>query len=66
MRSRTMFLAQRIRVGWFDKVDNDDGSRMDGDEPIEVDKTFVGGKEKNKHASKKLHQGRGGVGKAIV
>ena len=26
----------------------------------------VGGKEKNKHASKRLHQGTGNAGKAIV
>ena len=34
--------------------------------PVEADETFVGGKERNKHADRKLHAGRGPVGKTAV
>ena len=53
------FLAQRLREAW-----KDHGVQFSG--PVEVDETFIGGKEKNKHSHKKLKAGRGTVGKAIV
>ncbi len=60
------FLAQRIREAWLSNGDasNNGGGQLSGE--IEVDETFVGGKERNKHAKDKANKGRGSVGKAIV
>ena len=52
-------LAHRIREVWQSQHGQFEG-------PVEVDETFMGGKERNKHASKKIKAGRGTVGKTAV
>lgn len=53
------FMLHRLREACGGDIDKLSGT-------VEIDETFVGGKEANKHESKKLRQGRGAVGKQIV
>ena len=55
-QSTAWFMLHRIREAWSRSFAG----------PVEVDETYVGGKERNKHERKKLHAGRGPVGKTTV
>ena len=59
-QSTAWFMLHRIREAWTQAP----RERFAG--PVEVDETYVGGRERNKHERQKLHAGRGPVGKTAV
>lgn len=61
-------LGVQYRTAWYmlHRIREASGGEITLSNIIEMDEAYIGGKERNKHADKKLNAGRGPVGKVAV